>query len=279
MDEIHLNLFPMSASAVTKQPIIYEVHLESICDLVGDMNDGLTHKEIAKLLADNRITDNSPGSNKRERLYNAFAKYQTDNQCSNGVLQFLSQAMNPARYFNKEEIFNYRLNELNKRLSFIGFELTREAKYRKVSAAKTLSEAQQRASHYMYRLELRNVHPEVTKYCNEELLQENYFHSVFEGVKSIAQRLRELTGVHADGNPLVDVVFSTTSPLLKINALQTDTDRSEHLGLANMIRGLFGLIRNPTAHTPKIKFIIDETEALDIMTVVSLVHKKLDKCF
>jgi len=66
---------------------------------------------------------------------------------------------------------------------------------------------------------------------------------------------------------------------LKINPLQTDTDRSEHLGLANIIKGLFGLIRNPTAHTPKIKFVIDEAEALDIMTTVSFVHKRLDKAF
>jgi hypothetical protein len=44
-----------------------------------------------------------------------------------------------------------------------------------------------------------------------------------------------------------------------------------------MMRGLFGLIRNPTAHTPKIKFIIIEDEALDIMNVISYVHKRLDK--
>lgn len=269
----------MTNKPVTKQPVIKEVHLESICNMVGDTADGLTHREIEKLLADCRVVDHSPGLNKRDRLYNAFTNYQNTNQCSNGVLQFLSQALNPARYFNKDEIFDSRLNELNKRLSFIGLELTREAKYRKVQAAKTLSEAQERASHYKYKLELRNVHAEVIKYCNEELLQENYFHSVFEGVKSIAQRLRELTGVHADGNPLVDTVFSTNNPLIKINILQTDTDRSEHLGLANCIKGLFGLIRNPTAHTPKIKFVIDEAEALDIMTVVSFVHKKLDKCF
>lgn len=269
----------MINKAVTKQPVIYESHLESICDMVGDVKDGLTHREITKILGDCKIKDYSPELNKKERLYNAFANYQNVNQCSNGILQFLSQAMNPARYFNKEDLFSYRLNELNKRLSFVGFELTREAKYRKVSAAKTMSEAQERASHYKYKLEQRNVHHEVIKYCNEELLQENYFHSVFEGVKSVAQRLRELTGVHADGNPLVDVVFSTTNPLLKLNALQDDTDRSEHLGLANMIRGLFGLIRNPTAHRPKIKFVIDEAEALDTMGIVSFVHKKLDKCY
>jgi len=269
----------MATKPVTKQPVITEVHLESISDMIGDTTDGLTHREIEKLLADCRITDHSPGLNKRHRLYNAFANYQNVNQCSNGILQFLSRALSPARYFNKPEMFHYRLNELNKRLSFIGLELTKEAKYRPVIVAKTLTEAQERASHYKYKLKLRNVHPEVIKYCNEELLQENYFHSVFEGVKSVAQRLRELTGVYADGNQLVDVVFSTSSPLLKLNSLQTDTQRSEHIGLANSIKGLFGLIRNPTAHTPKIKFVIDESEALDMMTIVSFIHKKLDKCF
>ncbi|KAA8485589.1 uncharacterized protein (TIGR02391 family) [Arcticibacter tournemirensis] len=270
----------MADRAVTKHPMISAVHLESICELIADTSEGLTGSEITKILADCSLIDHTPtGLNKRSRLYNAFVLFQNNNQCSNGILKFLSQAMNPARYFNKDEIFQYRLNELNKRLSFIGLEITKEAKYRQVAAATTLTEAQERASHYKQKLELRNVHLEVFKYCNEELVKENYFHSVFEAVKSIAQRLRNLTGVHADGNPLADVVFSTTNPLLRINPLQTDTERSEHLGLSNTIKGLFGLIRNPTAHTPKIKFVITESEALDIMTIVSFVHKKLDKSF
>lgn len=269
----------MSPKPVTKQPPISAVHLESICAMIADTNEGLTGSEITKLLADSLLKDPSPELNKRSRLYNAFADHQNANQCSNGILKFIGQAMNPARYLGKDELFNYRINELNKRLSFIGLEITREAKYRTVTAAKTLTDAQERASHYKYKLELRNVHPEIIKYCNEELVKENYFHSVFEGVKSIAQRLRDLTGVHADGNPLADIVFSTSNPLLKINPLITDSERSEHLGLANIIKGLFGLIRNPTAHTPKIKFVIDEAEALDIMTTVSFVHKKLDKAF
>jgi uncharacterized protein (TIGR02391 family) len=269
----------MNAKPVTKHPLISPVHLESICSFIGETNEGLKGTEITKILADCGLADHSPELNKRSRIYNAFIYYQNNNQCSNGVLNFLGQAMNPARYFKQEELFNYRLNELNQRLSLIGLEITREAKFRRVTAAKTLTEAQERASHFKYKLELRNVHPAVIAFCDEELLKENYFHAIFEGVKSVADRLRKLTGVHADGNPLADVVFSTTNPLLKINPLVTDTDRSEHLGLANMIKGLFGLIRNPTAHTPKIKFVIDEAEALDIMTIVSYIHKKLDKAF
>jgi hypothetical protein len=45
----------------------------------------------------------------------------------------------------------------------------------------------------------------------------------------------------------------------------------------NLIKGLFGLIRNPTAHEPKIKFIIEEDEALDLMILISYAHKRLDK--
>ncbi len=96
-------------------------------------------------------------------------------------------------------------------------------------------------------------------------------------IKSVADRLRTMTGVHADGNALVDTVFSTSAPLIRINLLDTDTARSEHIGLSNLIKGIFGLIRNPTAHEPKIRFPIGEEEALDIMTTISYIHKRLDK--
>ena len=128
-----------------------------------------------------------------------------------------------------------------------------------------------------HKLENRNVHAKIFEYCKAELLVENYFHSVFEATKSIADRLRQMTGLYADGNPLVELVFSTSNPLVRINYLKNDTDRSEHIGLCNLIKGIFGLIRNPTAHEPKIKFEISEEEALDILNTISFIHKRLDK--
>jgi len=261
----------------TKYPNIQSYHLDSICEIIANTSDGLTGTEISKLLGDCRLDDIDPLNSKRKRLYNAFAKYQNNNQCSNKILNFLTTAMQPARYLGKEELFYFRLNELNKSLSFIGLELTNEAKFRKVNKATTLTDAQQRASHYKSKLELRKVHSEIMKYCTAELLVENYFHSVFEATKSVADRIRLMTGLYTDGVSLAEVAFSTTNPLIKINLMQNDTHRSEHIGLANLIKGLFGLIRNPTAHQPKIKFIIDEDDALEIMSLVSLIHKKLDQ--
>jgi len=265
------------SSKITKRPIILPYHLESICQTIGATQDGLTGSEISKILIDCGLKDINPEMTKWKRLYNAFIHSQNKNNCSNQILDFLSHSMQPSRYLGKDELFHFRLNELNKCLSFMGAELTEEARFREVNKATTLSEAQQRASHFKHKLILRNVHEEIIKYCNAELLVKNYFHSVFEAVKSIADRIRNLTGLYADGVTLIEVAFSTANPLIRINLLENDTHRSEHLGLANIIKGLFGLIRNPTAHRPKITFIIEEDEALDIMSTISFVHKKLDK--
>ena len=260
-----------------KYPFIQWHNLESICGVIADTTEGLTGAEIGTILANCGIDDIDTVSSKRKRLYHAFANYQKQSQCSNKVLNFLTAAMQPSRYLGKDVLFHYRLNELNKSLSFIGLELTEQAKFKRIDKASTLTEAQQRASHYKHKLEMRNTHLSVMKYCKDEILDENYFHSVFEAVKSVADRIRSITGLYTDGVTLTEVAFSTSNPLIKINLLQNDTQRSEHLGLTNLIKGMFGLIRNPTAHTPKIKFIIEEDEALDIMCIVSLIHKKLDK--
>jgi hypothetical protein len=39
---------------------------------------------------------------------------------------------------------------------------------------------------------------------------------------------------------------------------------------------MFGAIRNPLAHAPKIDWPMLEQDALDILTLVSFVHRKLD---
>jgi len=257
--------------------ILQSFHLEAICRVIAETDNGLTGSEIAKILADCGIPDTDPTLTKWKRLHNAFVHFQNAKGDGTKVVVFLCRAMHPSRFVGQMERYQFLLSELNKRLSFIGIELTDTGKYRRVASATTLSEAEQRASHFKPKLEVRKVHTEVMKFCNAELLVENYFHSVFEGVKSIAERLRFISNVQADGNALVDVAFSTSNPLIRINLLADDTQRSEHLGLANMIKGLFGLIRNPTAHTPKIKFVIEEEEALDIMTTISLVHKRLDR--
>jgi uncharacterized protein (TIGR02391 family) len=44
----------------------------------------------------------------------------------------------------------------------------------------------------------------------------------------------------------------------------------------NLMKGFFGTFRNPTAHAPRIAWKITEQDALDMMTVASLLHRRLD---
>ena len=65
-------------------------------------------------------------------------------------------------------------------------------------------------------------------------------------------------------------------PMLRINDLKTETDRGEQRGFANLLVGLFGTIRNPLAHNPKVEWQMTEQDAIDLLTTASLVHRKLD---
>jgi len=125
-------------------------------------------------------------------------------------------------------------------------------------------------------LESRAVHSEVLKYCRAELIEENYFHAVLEATKGIAERIRQLSGLGSDGADLAKDAFNVGNPILALNPLRTDTEKSEQAGFANLLIGVFGAIRNPLAHAPKIVWPMPEQDALDILTVVSFVHRKLD---
>ena len=68
-----------------------------------------------------------------------------------------------------------------------------------------------------------------------------------------------------------------SGPKLAFNTLQSESEQSEHTGLMLLIKGMFGLFRNPTAHTPKISWVMKEQDALDLLTVVSFIHRRLDE--
>ena len=123
------------------------------------------------------------------------------------------------------------------------------------------------------------MHPDVLAFCEEEFLQRNYFHAVLEATKSLSDKIRKRTGLTGDAGQLAQKAFSpgaTGIPLLRFNSLMTDTHKSEQSGLLNLFLGLFGAFRNVTAHGVKEDWPITEQDALDLMTLASLLHRRLD---
>ena len=154
--------------------------------------------------------------------------------------------------------------------------MTNKGQFKKIAESKTISEAEQKANRLKSKLEQRNAHDLIFTFCRAELLAENYFHTVFEAAKSIAESIRQKTGLSEDGSELIDKAFSIKNPLIKINSLSNETEESEHKGFANLIKGVFGMFRNTTAHSHKIIWNINEEDALDILSTISLIHRKLE---
>ncbi|EEF63344.1 TIGR02391 family protein [Pedosphaera parvula] len=185
--------------------------------------------------------------------------------------------MNPVRFVGQTSRFEEVRHRLNVVISFVGLQLGEDGRIRVATAARTLSEAAQRAGRLRKLLEQRQVHGDVLAFCREELLKDNYFHAVFEATKSVADKIRTKSGLLSDGAELVDQAFSLKNPVLAINSLRIETEQSEHKGFANLLKGVFGTFRNVTAHAPKIHWTIEEQDALDLLTMVSYLHRRLDR--
>jgi uncharacterized protein (TIGR02391 family) len=251
--------------------------LGAICDILADTSSGLTGTELGVLLARKGIQDPEPTITKRKRLFLALHQKQAHDRCANSVLGFIKEAMAPVRYVQNRSVFEDRRNALNVALALAGYQFGEDGQLRSADKARTLSDAEARASRLHKQLVDRRVHSSVLQFCKSELLQENYFHAVLEATKSVSQRIREMTGLDLDGSELVDQAFGSNAPKLAINRFDTETLRMAQRGFAHLLRGIVGMFRNPTAHAPKISWPIDEDEALDMLTTVSLIHKKLDK--
>ncbi len=224
-------------------PVFEETNLRAICDILGDTQAGLTGSEIGQILKDCNVDDPLPGYTKRLRLFEVLSQRQKKDNCGNNVVAFIYNAMNPVRYVKYKELFDERRSQLNQVLSFCGLTLGENGKCRRIDAASTLTEAQKRAGRLRMDLLSRKVHPDVLKFCRAELLQENYFHAVFEATKSVADKIRDESGLIGDGSSLIDEAFGLGAsgiPILAFNSLTTETERSEHKGLMNLMKGPFG---------------------------------------
>ena len=266
-------------TTTTSIPPFPAQHIEAICRVLADTSTGLTGSEIGHLLRDSRLPDPTPNQTKWKRLHNAFVEFQNSHQVGNNLVAFIVRAMDPARYTSDPTLFRYRLDRLNPVLAFSGLAIGENGKPQRTDAVGTIDEALKRANRLHAALTVRNVHTDVLAFCKVEILQENYFHAVFEAMKSITAKIRRLSGLDGDGVELVHEAFGMKygPPLLAINAFMTETQRGEQSGFVNILKGLYGTIRNPLAHDPRVEWDMSEQDALDILTMISLVHRKLDQ--
>ena len=250
--------------------------LEAIAQALGDTDEGLTGSEIGHLLRTARINDPTPAMSKWKRLYNALAESQNNLQHRRNVLAFIRFSMKPERFTRDSEHFESMRTNLNRALAFVGLAVEATGALVSVDAVQTLSEAERRAKELRADLVSRGVHADVLQFCRAELVADNYFHAVLEATKSIANKIRTQAGVIGDGASLVDSALSGDNPILAINELRTESEWSEQRGFANLVKGVFGMFRNTTAHEARVNWQMSIADAEDLLSMASLVHRRLD---
>lgn len=256
--------------------VFEQAHIDAIARALAE--DGLTGTEIGHLLRVCNMGEQDPGAGitKWKRLQIAFASRQNAAQNSRAIQEFIRQAMAPANHLStpgRHEAMRFRLNQA---LLLAGLQCTEEGKLERAEAATTLSQAESRARAMRAGLERRNVHPEVLRFCSAEWLADDYFHAVQEAVKSVMDRLRKRTGLTTDGGELVAFALGGEAPMLTINPRQTKSERDEQKGFVNLLTGVYGMFRNPTSHEARIHWPMTQQDAEDIMSMVSLLHRRLD---
>lgn len=85
-----------------------------------------------------------------------------------------------------------------------------------------------------------------------------------------------MSGLSLDGAELIDRTLSGEAPLISINGLRTESEKSEQKGFANLLKGTFGMFRNTTAHEARLRWKMSKADAEDLLSVVSLIHRRLD---
>lgn len=260
-----------------KPPVFSPAQLEAICRALGETDSGLKGSEINHFLRQVRVENPDPSITKWQRIYNALAARQNTDRSGDRVLAFISVALAPARYAGERSVFDRRRTEVNVPLAFYGLEFGEDGRFHTVNRAASLSEAEERAHRLRAALSGRGVHPDVLTYCRAELLQNNCFHAVLEATKGVAEKIRRRARLTGDGAQLVDDALSGDAPRLRINSFESDTHRSEQRGFVNLLKGLFGTFRNPVSHAPRIAWNVSEEDALDLFSLASYAHRRIDR--
>lgn len=238
----------------------------------------VTGSELTRLFAEVGCHNNSTET-KSLRILNVLTYIQERDNCSNNVVKFIELVADPVKYTSIPTSHLEIIEELNKIILLSGMKLNENGKIVGSSKLNTIKEVEEKASKLRRQLYNRNVHSDVLRFCKPELVQENYFHAVLEATKSVAQKIRDITDLNEDGGTLVHKAFDIKKPLIAINSLRTPSEKNEHNGLKHLLLGVFAMFRNTTAHEPKITWKINETDAIDLLTTLSFIHRNLDRAF
>lgn len=103
---------------------------------------------------------------------------------------------------------------------------------------------------------------------------ENYTGSILDAVFKLTDTIRNKTGLEGDGVSLIGQAFGGENPKIKLNKLQTDSEKDIQRGIQEILRGIYTGIRNPRSHDAMVD---DKLSADSIIIFVNYLLKLIDQ--
>jgi len=75
-----------------------------------------------------------------------------------------------------------------------------------------------------------------------------YSDAILDSIKYLTNLIRKKSKIDADGASLIGQAFGGQSPKIKINKMETTSEKDEQKGYEQILRGIYCGIRNPRAH-------------------------------
>lgn len=102
----------------------------------------------------------------------------------------------------------------------------------------------------------------------------NYTGAIQDTMYFLSDLIRQKSGLEGDGTSLVGHAFGGRNPILKVNKLQTESEKNFQSGIEQLLRGLYQGIRNPRSHD---KILDSEEDAIAIILFVNYLVKTIDQ--
>lgn len=260
-------------------------YLTMICDALVSLDDVISDGELGILLLSSDIPDANPNASRHRRLLTAMIAEQERARCADSIAKFMRRTGYHIKTKRGEDAFKRYIREMNQILSFAGLELDNDANMNpQVDGGKKMyvaPEAEERAKQLKALIKARHLHPDLELSCRAEFfVHSGYFVYLTEATKVLLEKVKSKSNVNVDSPAIAEQVFAFPwkgEPVLAFNQFETDSDRSEQFSLMVLLKAMFLIVQDEQSGKYRHGWKLSQDDALDLLTVLSFFHKKIDK--
>lgn len=144
-----------------------------------------------------------------------------------------------------------------------------------VRRARSVTEARSEPAGGAHPFDERNIHASLHVISKKLFDDGHYALATFEAYKFIDKQVSALAKVSESGVKLMMKAFNEQSPLIKLTALTTTSERDEQEGYKFIFSGSVMAIRNPRGHEYGLRD--SPTECLDHLSLASMLLRRLER--